>query len=565
MKSHEILLAVEVGLVSYQLLFSECFCTCVLLYIYLVAQVVSGVGVFLLLSPFKSKEAKSEDKHVDKAPSDKPPLRRKLSIYDRIGQTNINPFVNHWNLTSEEIIELVVNGSVLIPLRVPLFIGTTALMSLLCKIVTYGIPKTMTVTEPLSPTRRAFLWLLYPLMRVNMMALGYWWIEREGTVASAKDAPIVIANHVTFVDGSPLLMILLPSPIAAYENLNIPLIGNVIKALSTILVDRTDKNSRHNTIEALKSRGRSDGVWPQILIFPEGTTHSDNSLITFKAGAFIPGVPIQPVILSYGCWDPSWVADGPALHHIILRLMATPWNDMKMDFLPVYKPSETEKADAKLFANNVRAVMATKMNVPVTAHSFEDIVLARKAAKLHLPVCDTVIEAPRLMKELEVDVEFLKKQMERFAAIDKDGNGTIDFKEFCETLSIPDSPFSRHYFSLMDADDSGTLNFREFLLGLGILNAPNMDPAAMAKTAFDILDTGNHGVVALVDMAGVLSAIVPKGIEGVERFDEASLRKLLSVDDDTKKVNLEQWSSLMTKHPSIMTEYVKQVFGDNSS
>lgn len=551
------LLAVEAAVVPYGY-GADCWCIRFLTYFYLVAQVVSGVAVFYTL---KGSDGVEDGDEKDDTLSTSPTARRKLSIYSRVGETKVNPFVNRWELTLLDRIDLAITGSVLIPVRVPLFVGAVCAGSLLSKIICYKMPEGMTHTMPLSDNRRRALWLLSPIFRLILISLGFFNVEQKGKCADPKDAPIIVSNHITFVDGVPLTMACLPSPIAAYENLNMPLIGNIIRAMSTVTVDRTDKNSRHNTTEALKTRGRSNGQWPQILIFPEGTTHSDNSLITFKAGAFIAGVPVQPVVLKYGGWDPSWVSDGPPMPWILLRFMATPWNEMSVDYLPVYKPSDAEKKDAKLFANGVRAVMAAKMNVPVTAHSFEDIVMARKAAKLNLPVGGTVIEAPRLMKELHVDLEFLKKQMERFASIDKDGNGTIDFSEFCEVLSIPDSPFSRHYFSLMDVDDSGSLDFREFLLGLGILNSPTMATEAMAKTAFSILDVGETGIVALVDIAGVLSKIEPKGVEGVDCLDEPSLRTLMALEEGTNTVGWEQWNALMTTHPCIMVEYVKQVFG----
>lgn len=423
--------------------------------------------------------------------------------------------------------------------------------------------KEMTVTKPLSPIRRMFLWIVYPLIRVTLFALGFLWIEQKGHPASADEAPVAIANHINAIDAFVLGSMLMPSPIAAAENLNKPLIGNIVRALSTVLVDRNNKESRSKTTEALKTRSRSGGLWPQILIFPEGTTHSDNSLITFKAGAFIPGVPVQPIILEYGRdWDCSWTPDGPSLEYLALRFICTPSNPLSLDFMPVYRPSAEEQTDAKLFASNVRDVMAERMGVSVTAHSFEDIILSRKAAQLHLPVGDTVIEAPRMMKELSVDVEFLKKQMERFAKMDAGGKGYIEFPEFLETMAWPDSPFSRHYFSLMDCEDTGRLNFREFLLGLGMLNSPSMDAAALAKTAFTILDTSNAGLVSIDDISSVLIPIIPQGIIGVEKFDVDTMRKLLELPDGKDSVNLDQWQDMMRRHPKIMSCYMAQVFGE---
>ena len=41
----------------------------------------------------------------------------------------------------------------------------------------------------------------------------------------------------------------------------------------------------------------------------------------------------------------------------------------------MYKPNDAEKADPALFARNVRALIAARLGVPVTEHSYEDIAL----------------------------------------------------------------------------------------------------------------------------------------------------------------------------------------------
>ncbi|EMP42579.1 Lysophosphatidylcholine acyltransferase 1 [Chelonia mydas] len=73
----------------------------------------------------------------------------------------------------------------------------------------------------------------------------------------------------------------------------------LIKYIRPVFVSRSDQDSRRKTVEEIKRRAQSDGKWPQIMIFPEGTCTNRSCLITFKPGAFIPGVPVQPVVLRY--------------------------------------------------------------------------------------------------------------------------------------------------------------------------------------------------------------------------------------------------------------------------
>jgi len=43
--------------------------------------------------------------------------------------------------------------------------------------------------------------------------------------------------------------------------------------------------------------------------------------------------------------------------------MCKPWTILDVDFLPVYRPNAAERADAHLFAANVRQVMADHLKV----------------------------------------------------------------------------------------------------------------------------------------------------------------------------------------------------------
>ena len=44
-----------------------------------------------------------------------------------------------------------------------------------------------------------------------------------------------------------------------------------------------------------------------------------------------------------------------------------------LEYLPVYTPSQTEIDDPKLFARNVRTVMAQALGVPTSDLTFEEI------------------------------------------------------------------------------------------------------------------------------------------------------------------------------------------------
>ena len=68
----------------------------------------------------------------------------------------------------------------------------------------------------------------------------------------------------------------------------------------------------------------------QVAIFPEGTCNNQRGLNVFKAGAFLPGVPVQPVVFRFP-WrymDPCYVRDGPNLAWLAIRLMSQVYNSV---------------------------------------------------------------------------------------------------------------------------------------------------------------------------------------------------------------------------------------------
>ena len=64
-------------------------------------------------------------------------------------------------------------------------------------------------------------------------------------------------------------------------------------------------NHWQNTIREIKRRAQSGGLWPQIVIFPEGTTTNGKALITFKPGENLSklkfGQLVNPLLNSRPC------------------------------------------------------------------------------------------------------------------------------------------------------------------------------------------------------------------------------------------------------------------------
>ena len=58
---------------------------------------------------------------------------------------------------------------------------------------------------------------------------------------------------------------------------------------------------------------------------------------------------------------------------IIWTTLAQPFTRAEIEFLPVYHPNLAEQKDPKLFASNVRAVMAASLEIPTSEITFEEV------------------------------------------------------------------------------------------------------------------------------------------------------------------------------------------------
>ena len=86
--------------------------------------------------------------------------------------------------------------------------------------------------------------------------------------------------------------------------------------------------------------------------------------MTFKIGAFAPGKAVQPILIRYPNQvdTVTWTINGPL--SVLWTTLAQPFSRASLEFLPVYQPSPMEISDPKVYASNVREVMAQALNIP---------------------------------------------------------------------------------------------------------------------------------------------------------------------------------------------------------
>ncbi|XP_067413518.1 lysophosphatidylcholine acyltransferase 1 isoform X3 [Emydura macquarii macquarii] len=387
--------------------------------------------------------------------------------------------------------------------------------------------------KPLSWWRKVVDFLLKAIMRTMWLAGGFHWINVKGRQALPAEAAILtLAPHSSYFDAIPVTMTM-ASIVMKAESKDIPVWGTLIKYIRPVFVSRSDQDSRRKTVEEIKRRAQSNGRWPQIMIFPEGTCTNRSCLITFKPGAFIPGVPVQPVVLRYpNKLDTiTWTWQGPGALEILWLTLCQFHNSVEIEFLPVYIPSEEEKKNPSLYANNVRSVMAEflysrALGVSVTDYTFEDCQLALAEGQLRLPSNTCLLEFAKLVRSLGLKPQKLEKDLDRYSeSAKKKKEKRVSLKEFAAYLEVPISDTLENMFALFVENEDGVIDLREYVTALSVICRPSKTLETI-QLAFKMYQSPN-GTITEDDLACILKTAM-----GVSELNVTNLFK--AIDEEEK-------------------------------
>ncbi|XP_005526410.2 PREDICTED: lysophosphatidylcholine acyltransferase 2 isoform X4 [Pseudopodoces humilis] len=462
--------------------------------------------------------------------------------------TVLNPFVHPGRLSAGNKLRTALQGIILLPLRVICITFLLLLAWLSASIATFCQPGRGFL--PLKGWRRRMIQTaLSSLTRTAYLVMGFQ-VKVKGKVASLPEAPIfVAAPHSSFFDAIICALTGMPSIVTRAENLSTPVFGTILSSLQPVAVSRQDPDSRKNTVAEITRRALSRGQWPQILIFPEGTCTNRSCLITFKQGAFVPRVPVQPVLLRYPnkLDTVTWTWQGYSFKELCIMTLCQIFTRLEVEFLPVHVPTEEEKNDPILFANRVRQTMANALNVPITDHTFEDCRLMISAGQLTLPMEAGLVEFTKISKKLNLKWNHVREQLDTFAAIaSASKGGRIGIEEFAEYLKLPISDVLRELFLLFDRNGDGTIDFREYVIGLSILCNP-ANTEETIRMAFKLFDMDEDGTITEDEFASIIQSAL-----GLPELDVSVLFKEIDADE-TGKLSYEEFKNFAVKHPEYAT------------
>ncbi|XP_055300763.1 lysophosphatidylcholine acyltransferase [Sitodiplosis mosellana] len=387
----------------------------------------------------------------------------KLTSFDQL----TNPFVFKCEMDLFRKIRTAIFTIFVVPCRLLIISSLLLVAWALATIGLWGLTMQDLNVKPISGWRRIIQVLAARAMHGMYFFGSFHHVKITGRQATSKEAPIlVLAPHSSFFDSISVVLFGPPSVLAKAETASLPFLGKLINFTQPIYVWREDPNSRQNTIKTVIERANSHDNWPQIIIFPEGTCTNRSCVLSFKPGAFYPGVPVQPVCIRYpNKFDTvTWTWEGPGALKLLWLTMCSVYTRCELEFLPVYLPTEEEKNNPKIYAVNVRNVMAKALGLPTSDLTYDDCKLMIRAKQMNLPHFDDIVEIEKLRRSIGLTLRNIEEQVVTSNLV-HETNCVISMPEFALRLQISvDDPLTAELFRIFDTEMCGTIDFREYLL-----------------------------------------------------------------------------------------------------
>lgn len=407
------------------------------------------------------------------------------------GSTTVDPFRNHTPKIEGvyEWVKLIVCAPIAL-VRLVLFAFCLAIGYLATKFALSGWKDKQ---NPMPKWRCRVMWITRLCTRGILFSFGYHWIKRKGKPAPREIAPIIVSNHVSYIDPIFFFFELFPTIVASESHDSMPFVGTIIRAMQVIYVNRFSHQSRKHAVNEIKRKAASDR-FPRLLLFPEGTTTNGRLLISFQHGAFIPGYPIQPVVVRYPHvhFDQSW--GHIPLGTLMFRMFTQFHNFMEIEYLPVVSPSEHHKESAVRFAEKTGRSMARALNVVQTSHSFVDYLLLTKADDSGQENPSLfVVEMAKIQQLFHLSSSEALDFLDIFLAMNPDPSGNVKIQDFLRVLRLKPCALSEKMFEFIDVGKNGKISFKEFLVGSAhVLTQPLFRQACLVAFTESDIDQDNY-------------------------------------------------------------------------
>ncbi|KAI4356860.1 hypothetical protein L6164_000847 [Bauhinia variegata] len=407
--------------------------------------------------------------------------------------------------------------------------------------------------NPMPRWRCRLMWVTRICARCILFSFGYHWIKRKGKPAPREVAPIVVSNHISYIEPIFYFYELFPTIVAAESHDSIPFVGTIIRAMQVIYVNRFVPSSRKQAVKEIKRRASCDR-FPRVLLFPEGTTTNGRNLISFQLGAFIPGYPIQPIIVRYPHvhFDNSWGHISLAM--LMFRMFTQFHNFFEVEYLPVISPFDDKKETALHFSQRTSHAIATALNTVQTGHSYGDIMLHMQAhqAKQAKPSI-YMIEMAKVESLFRISSAEAVEFLDKFLSMNPDPSGRVQYHDFLRVLGLKACPLSEEIFAFIDVEKSGTITFRQFLYGSAyVMKLPSFRQAC--ELAFSKCGAAVKDYIVEQELRDSIQLAIP-----FLKEDEVHDLFVLFDNDNDGRVSKDDFLACLKRNPLLIALFTPQL------
>ncbi|GAB2290892.1 Lysophospholipid acyltransferase lpeat2, partial [Dionaea muscipula] len=406
--------------------------------------------------------------------------------------------------------------------------------------------------KPMPKWRCRIMWITRICARCILFSLGYHWIKRRGRPVPREIAPIVVSNHVSFIEPIFFFYELFSTMVASESHDSLPVVGTIIRAMQVIYVNRLSSSSRKLAVDEIKRKASSD-QFPHVLLFPEGTTTNGRALISFQLGAFLPGYPIQPVVVHYPFvhFDQSW--GHISLGKLMFRMFTQFHNFMEVEYLPIIRPLENQKENACHFADRTGYAIASALNIAQTSFSYGDLMLLMKAheSKQENP-SRFMVEMAKVETAYHISNKEAVCFLDKFLSMNPDNSGCVMLPDFSRVLRLKNNSLSEKIFAFLDVGNHGRITFKQFLFGsLHVLKCTLFRHAC--EVAFSNASAG-EGYISMLEFRDSVRVT----ITNISDDEVSDLFDLFDCDGDGK-VSKEDFADCLSRNPLLIAIFSPRV------
>ncbi|RYR70950.1 hypothetical protein Ahy_A02g005253 isoform B [Arachis hypogaea] len=390
--------------------------------------------------------------------------------------------------------------------------------------------------NPMPKWRCRLMWVTRICARWILFSFGYQWIKRKGRPAPREVAPIIVSNHVSYIEPIFYFYELFPTIVASESHDALPFVGTIIRAMQVIYVDRFSPSSRKHAVKEIKDLNNREGL-PAIDFLEYCYFLREPQLM---AGALSPSnlVHSSPVTQSS--------LGNVSLGKLMFRMFTQFHNFFEVEYLPVISPLH-DKETAVHFRERACRAIASAMNVVQTGHTYGDIMLYMKAqeAKQENPSSFMVematLESLFHIRSLEA-VEFLDK----FLAMNPDPSGRVQYHNFLKVLRLKACPLSEKMFAFIDVEKCGSITFRQFLYGSSyVMKHRGFHQAC--EEAFAECSSAVKGYIVEQELQDFMQHAIPSWNE-----NEVHELFMLFDDDNDGRITKDDFHSCLKKNPLLI-------------